>query len=491
MPGSISPPEPPVADLDFWKRALVRQAFQLSSANVLVQAARFLKNFLFARILGPGLFGLWNGLQVILVYGANVHLGVLHAIAREIPLSRGRGDLDQIPRLARVSMTVSLLASLVVGALLFAIGASLDPALVEARALKLMAAVLVVQQLFLFYQFLLRAQDDFAFLSKVLVIAAILELLASVGLVLRLGFDGIFYGFLISGGAVVVICFVAERRIVSQLQLDMLLIGNLIRIGFPIMLTGLSYNLLTTIDRVMIIKFLGRQALGYYALGPLAITAIGYLPVTINQVMYPKFGERYGATGDPKSLSGFVRVPTLVTAYVMAGVLGLAFLGLPIITLLLPKFAPGIPAARILFAGFYFLSLVGSSANLLLTINRQVQYLVALSMAVVLGVALNAVALVLGLGIEGIALATGVTYIVYGFGLIGFAVRRYLGYGLLDSVWFMLRQVTPYVLAAFLVLGLLQVRPAGVLASMTLQVGLFAVAYAGVAIVLLRRQVRG
>lgn len=485
-----SPPtEPAVADLDYWKRVLIRQAFQLSSANFWLQIARFVKNFLFARILGPNLFGLWNGLQLILVYGTNSHLGILHAIAREIPLSRGRGDLDLVPRLARVSMTFSLLASLVLAVIIFAIGAVLPSSQIESGALKLLAAVLVVQQLFMAFQFLFRAEDNFALLSKVLAAAATIELVSSVTFVYFYGLYGIFYGFLATGAAIIAMCLYAERRVLTRLELDLRLAIPLIRIGFPIMLTVLASSLLTTIDRLMIIKFLGNEALGYYAIGPLAIMAIRYVPATINQVMYPKFGERFGATGDPRSLSGFVRVPTLITAYVMAGVLGAAVLALPLVALLLPKYTPGLRAARILFAGFYFFSLTGSCTNLLLTINRQVQVLVALLLAVLVAVGLAGLALGFGLGIEGVALAMGVAYLLFAVGYMGFTVRRYLGYGAGTLISFLRRLLVPLFLGASLAMIAMQIQISEMFLRTAVQLALFAIVYAGLSFILLRRQV--
>jgi O-antigen/teichoic acid export membrane protein len=354
--------------------------------------------------------------------------------------------------------------------------------------LKLLAAVLVAQQLLLFYQFLLRAQDSFALLSKIFVTAAVLELAASVALVYWRGFNGIFYGLFISCAAGALIGFIAERRIVSRLELDFRLIGSLIRIGFPIMLTTLGYGLLTTIDRMLIIKFLGSEALGYYSIGSLAITAISYLPIAINQVMYPKFGERYGATDDPKSLAGFVRVTTLGTAHAMGLVLGAAFIALPVITILLPKYLPGIPAARILFAGFYFISLLGPSANLLLTINRQVQYLVGMGAAITLEVVLNGLALAYGLGLEGVAVTTGIVYAICAFGIIGYAVRGFLAYNWRQFGAMVRKLLLPYGLAAATIFVVLQLRVGSLFFSTVAQTLLFTGIYGLCSFFIMRRE---
>jgi len=479
---------PPAPVDNSWKRVIARQMVQLSSANVFVQLVRFAKNLAFARLLGPNLFGLWNGLQVILVYGANAHLGVLHALNREIPLSRGRGDLELITRIARVSLSFSLLATLFVAAILFAIGSALDPTQIEAGALRLIAAVLVAQQLFQFSNFLFRAEDDFGRLAKVLIIAAALELVASIALVYWIGFNGSFYGFLISFLCSALICLHWRRELTRGFEIDFRLVGRLIRIGFPIMLISLSYGLLTTLDRVLIIKFLGNEQLGYYALGPLALTAIAYIPTTVNQVMYPKFGERYGKTGDRKSLAGFVRVSMLITAHLTGLVLGVAFLVIPLVTFFLPNYAPGILAARILFAGFYFFSLVGPAANMMITIDRQIQYLLWLVAAAILVAALNTAALSANLGIEGVAASTGVSYAIYAFGMIIFTLIRYLDYSGRQLSILLVKLMLPYAAATGLIWGVLLLRFHDPLILIGVQLALFTIVYGLFSFILMRRE---
>lgn len=479
---------PPTPTDTAWKKAIARQMVQLSSANVFVQVARFVKNLAFARLLGPNLFGLWNGLQVILVYGANTHLGVLHALNREIPLSRGRGNLELIPRIARVSLGFSLLATLFVAAIVFAVGSALDPAQIEAGALKLIAVVLVAQQLFQFFSFLFRAEDDFGRLAKVLIIAAALELVASIALVYWIGFNGSFYGFLISFLCSALICLHWRPELLRGFEIDFKLVVRLIRIGFPLMLVGLSYGLLTTFDRVLIIKFLGAEQLGYYALGPLALTAIAYIPTTVNQVMYPKFGERYGKTGDRKSLAGFVRVSMLITAHLMGLVLGVAFLTIPLVTFFLPNYAPGIPAARILFAGFYFFSLVGPAANMMVTIDRQIQYLLWLVAAAILVATLNTAALIFNLGIEGVAASTGVSYAIYAFGMIIFTLIRYLDYSGRQLSNVLAKIMLPCAAAAGLLWGVSRFRFHDPLLLISVQLVVFMIAYGLFSFILIRRE---
>lgn len=469
---------------------VIRQIMQFSSANLVVQAARFLKNFFLARMLGPGLFGLWNGLQVILVYGANAHLGALHAMNREVPQRRGRGESAAIPDLIRVSLTFTMLTTAIVAGILFALGLSSWFDAVTASALRLLALVLLAQQLYQFFHFWFRADEKFALLSKVLIWATLLELLLTLALVRVLGFQGIFYGFLGSSIVAALSCFAAAPVSLRRPLFDASIILALIRTGFPIMIIGLSYSLMTTLDRLLIINFLGEEQLGYYALGTLALTAMAYIPTAINQVLYPKMGARFGATNNAETLAPLVEKPTFATAVVMAAVLGAAFLALPLTPLLLPQYTEGIPTARILFVGFYFLSLVGGSANLLITINRQTQYLLSLLFAIVFGLLLNALALVLRLGIEGIAATTGIMYLLYAFGMVGFTARRYLRRKPLQVLAHCAKLMLPFLVAAFLLFSTTQITLPNLELTTFVRLLLFALLYLAFGYFGLRREVQ-
>ena len=468
------------------RREIFRQTAFLSGSSVLAQAMRFVKNFILAGMLGPSSFGLWNGLQVFLIYGTNTHLGTLHSMSREIPLRRGSGEKDQIPALASAGFTVTLLASLVGGIIITLASWWLTMGETDFIPALLLFPVLVSQQLYVFYQFLLRAEDEFVALSNILSLASILELVASVGIVFLVGFNGVFFGLIFSQSIGIIAALVYKRRLPLKLTIDRAIIRNLVVTGFPIMLTVLGYFVLTTIDRLMIIRIAGSESLGYYALGSLAITALSYVPLAVNQVMYPKFAERFGITGDPQALSGYIRVPTLITAHAMGFVAGAAIIGLPLVSLLLPKYTPGIPAAQILIAGFYFLALPGSAANFLITINRQGQYLIFLIGAIVLAGISDFSALNLGWGIEGVALVTAIVYAMYALMFIRFTIARHMRVDRKPFGLMLGKLLLPAAICAALFFCVSLITPGGMITNVALQMILFSAFYGPLSFWILR-----
>ncbi|MBC7260762.1 MAG: hypothetical protein H5T63_02000, partial [Chloroflexi bacterium] len=64
-----------------------------------------------ALCLGPVAWGTWQAAKLVLQYGANLHLGVQNGMHREIPILRGKGDLDGQRRIAQTTFTFTFIAA--------------------------------------------------------------------------------------------------------------------------------------------------------------------------------------------------------------------------------------------------------------------------------------------------------------------------------------------------------------------------------------------
>jgi hypothetical protein len=171
--------------------------------------------------------------------------------------------------------------------------------------------------------------------------------------------------------------------------------------------------------------------------------------------------------------------------------IGVAILLLPFVGVVLAQYEPGIEAAQILLAGFYFLSLHGSSANLLLTINKQVQYLLIIACATLACVGLVAVALWFDFGIRGVAVAAGLSYLGYSLGLIVFVNRRYLPFGARPYGAGLYKLLLPWLTGAGMVLLVSVVQTESVSGTSMIQAVAYAVLYLLVFYPLARRHLFG
>ena len=180
------------------------------------------------------------------------------------------------------------------------------------------------------------------------------------------------------------------------------------------MMAGLLYSLLTTVDRWMILQFLGVEQLGHYTLAILCVSVLSLFPATISQQMYPRMAFRYGETRSVHSLRSLVIKQSFLATAVTFPIILLTYILLPsIVRYVLPDYALGVEHARILLLGITFIPLAGGVANLLNTINKQVSYLAVQSVTVILNFFFSYLLVISGYGLQGIALGATISYIIY------------------------------------------------------------------------------
>lgn len=396
--------------------------------NVLYQAARFVVYLVAAKVLGPSLYGLWNGLLLVLTYGVNyAHFGVLNAMNREIPYNRGRGEEGLNRRIVDTSFTTAVIVAAALGAL--SLLASVLPRWEASTALglRVLAVLLVLEQLQVFYDTVLRSHAQFRRVAVEQVLLAVLLLTVGIGLTVWAGFAGFLAGQVVAYGLVLVY-LVRSAPVRPRLRFDWPTTRALARIGFPIMAVGFAYGMLTSLDRVMVLGALGREQLGYYSLAFMAYGTLMLIPRSVSQMVYPRMAWTYGQTGDPAALRDLIYRPLRYLLVVMVPLLvAVYFVGPLLIEALLPQYVPGIPAFRITVIGIFFLAFMSGFGNFLNTVNRQKLYLAIQVAALGLNAALNAYALAAGYGITGVAVATLVTQVAY-VGALALAAHRVLAH---------------------------------------------------------------
>jgi O-antigen/teichoic acid export membrane protein len=400
-----------------------RDTIVFSGSSVIYSASRFTAYLVAAKLLGPKTYGLWNGLLLILTYGMNSHLGVLNAMNREVPYYRGRGEFDKAHEIANIGFGTALVSSIPIPVMVVLATLIYSFAEETILGLRIVAVLLVLQQIHNFYQLALKSHNCFGLMAAQQVLFAGLTVCVLISLTYYAGFSGFLWGHALV--FVLVLSFLYKYVPVRfSFQFDWAKVVHLGRIGFPIMTVGLAYGMLVSLDRIMVIAFLGKEQLGYYSLSFMAYSIMILFPMVVAQVMYPRLAKRYGKTGDPKSLGPLVYgplrylIPVMLLVLVAAYVLAPRFVGA-----FLPNYALGIPALKITFCGVFFLSFVGGFANFLNTVNKQKLYLIVQVCALSLNGFLNYLFIQLNYGITGVALGTSITYAVYGATLWFFARR--------------------------------------------------------------------
>jgi O-antigen/teichoic acid export membrane protein len=177
---------------------------------------------------------------------------------------------------------------------------------------------------------------------------------------------------------------------------------------------GLLYVLLTTVDRWVILAYLGVKDLGQYTVAILIFGVLSIVPIVISQQMYPRMAYRYGETGSSFSLFPMIAKQSLSAFAVTLPIIAIAYILIPFfVSAFMPQYSEGISPARILLIGLFFLPLVGGVANFLNTIDKQFYYMLVQAVAIVIKFVFAVLFVNLGWGLEGVAWAGAATYFLY------------------------------------------------------------------------------
>ena len=386
-----------------------------------------ISGFWVARILGPLDFGVWNAVSLVLLYGAYLEFGILSAMGRDLPFYLGQGNIEKA-----VSIDGTARRATVYGAflgVLFVFSFSYLPSLSPTMALGLraMAAVLILQQVYTYHRIVLRSNNKFGELSRQQALLAVLNSGLAVVLVVFFALEGRMIAAILAQAAIVL--FALWKNPWQPVpKFEWHVFWSLMRVGIPIIVSGFIISLLITIDRLMVINFLGEKQLGYFGLAILLTSVVSLIPAVANQVLYPRITFQFGNFGkNVESLRSFVLTPPKVLSVLLPVLIGMLYLSLPlIISVFLPAYSQGITAARIVIVGIYFYGILGLTDYFLVTIGKLKQYALFGCCALLLNLVLDGLFLWLDYGIEGIAVAgTLITYFFYSCIVIGYALSHY------------------------------------------------------------------
>lgn len=387
---------------------------------------------------------MWKSLGIIQSYTQFSDLGALAALKREIPYHAQRDDRERLAEVRDVAFLVNNVAVLLAAALVL-LGSAVvnDPA--AARALRLFVLLLYANHVHTFLEQLLYGRKEFAYASKVNLGLSLVEAVLAVGGTLIAGLDGLILGTS-CGYAMAVLVQLRRIRFSIGFAFRWAAYVDLVKIGFPSHLNGLLYNLLMSVDRMLILPVLGLPALGLYGLGMTINEYLFQFSYALGSALSPRLVERFSETRSVAALRPMVERPTLAIAAAAPALLGpVYFLSEAVVLVALPEYRGALLPLRILLAGTYFSSLHRGLSSLFLALRKQGRLLPVYAGAILLNAALVSAALAAGWGIAGVAAATSVTLMAFSLTLVTMAMAfflegaaahlRFLGRLLLPLVW--------------------------------------------------------
>jgi O-antigen/teichoic acid export membrane protein len=390
-----------------------REFIIFSGSTVASQASRLLVAMLVARWVGPLNFGIWNALQPILAYSKVVFCGVPNAMNREVPVLMGKGKEKEAEEVVTFTfwflIIISSLAALIFIAIsiFFKIPATFNTPIFFAGFL------FMAMNIYLFFEFLLKSRIQFLKMSLQQSIFAFSYPLITLSCSYYAGIPGFIIGQ--SLAFALVSYFIYRMSAVPiRIALKWRLFPKLAKIGLPLMSAGFLYNLLISVDRWIILGNLGIKSLGEFTLAILLFNIINRVPRIISEQMYPRMAFRYGETGSMRALVPMIFKHSFAAFVLTVPLICIAYFSLPVfVSWVMPKYANGICAARVILISLLFLPLIGGVGNFLNVVDKQLYYVLVQVVAVVINIVLGLWFVRLGWGIVGVAWADAVTYFCY------------------------------------------------------------------------------
>jgi O-antigen/teichoic acid export membrane protein len=406
----LAGPRRTVAQRSGSAHAIVEFAVFMASSAAF-QASRLGVNLLAAALLDPASFGLWSIVVTVMTYTTYGNLGVTSGANRQIPLKLGGRQHNEASATEGAALAGALSAGGVLAALTL-----VAAAVVGGRwtGLALPVALAIgLQQIYLFYQVSLRARLDF---NKASVHQGLLALgfpAIGVPLLVLVGLPGLALAQAIAYGVGSLIVAVAWRpslRPVVDWHRIVALAGD----GFPIMLSGLAFSALASIDRWVVLGWGGEELLGHYALASTLSGSMMFVSLLVAMQFYPRIAVRHGAGETGRELFGVAVRQSALSALLVLPIALVIIAGAPLaVPAFFPRYVEAIGALRVLAVGYVVLAAASGFTNLLVTIGRA--WLNLLSQVAVTAFAAVATtgALRFGLGLDGVAGAMLLAFSVF------------------------------------------------------------------------------
>jgi len=246
--------------------------------------------------------------------------------------------------------------------------------------------------------------------------------------VIKFGFYGILWASILTWSIGFLYFYKASgRKFKIIFNFSLAEVARLLKIGFPIFIMGFVYMTLRNIDRIMIIRLLDRESLGFYTIALMVSVYMAQVPNLVYAVIFPRFYQAYGETQDIFAIKDLFVRPTLVFAYFFPILIGIVILGLPLLLkYILPAYMPGLFPAYILLLGCSFVALINMPGYLLIALNKQI-YMVAIGIfSIIVGVVLIYIFVDrFQFGLAGVAIGTSIAHFLYSTILISVAFRNY------------------------------------------------------------------
>lgn len=422
----LSPPETKENFLiTNFKDSFLSDTIIFTFSNYVSTAFSFVSSFIIRKVLGPLTMGLYTELMLIFDYSKFHNLGIINALEREVPFYNGKNELEKVEEVKKTTLAFIILSALNIGTILFIISFFGG---VHRIGLRFISIMILVEAIVSFYEALLQSYRNFKIWSLLLIGISIIEVFLKVFLVIKFGLYGLLAAMILTG-----IISIAAYHLWGNFKVNfspkiyLKEVIRLLKIGVPLILYRIMYLLSISIDRLVIIYFLGRLQLGYYSIATMVSNYLILMPKFSFKTLYPKLMEDFGKNEDLKEIKKYLITPNKVFGCLFSVLIGLVVIIIPFIVIyFLPRFREGIFAAQIVALSAFFASFIYIWNCLLIARYEQkrLAFLYGIGAAITFVVNLFFVT-ILHMQLNGVAIATLISQFIFTTLLICDGYRHY------------------------------------------------------------------
>ena len=436
------------------RKKIARDSLGLAITQYLVRAMSMGRSFVAAKLLDPTSFGAWNALQLMMDYGALAPLGTQQGLDQTVPRRIVEGDperLAQVKRAALFNVVVLTLLFAAFGLGWASVGSSRMRAFWHLSGISLALLCVMLVNVANVGTSILRSHGDIGGLTRWFVLQGLIG--SGLGLVLLVPFGrwGLLWGW--AAGCLVAFVFVAirGRHVLPRWPSPALDSLDLLQIGLPLYVFSASSIVMRNLDRIVVLRFLGTEALGYYGLSVTVLTLLMAVPDSLAYVTYPSLVRRFTEAGeDPGAIRNRVERIVRGVSTGLPLVAGLCALWAgDLVHALLPRYEACVQPLRVLSFGATGLAQAAFASLVLMTVGRRIILVPAAVFLTALSGGLQLLSLRWSGGLTGIAAASTVAYSVSGAVLLSLAAAG-LSYTFTNMLAFIVRCSVPIVLGALL-----------------------------------------
>jgi len=395
-----------------------------ASSRYFRQVSGVLLAVLRPKLLGPTFYGLWTLFKVIPRYSRFIPLGARDALRFYLPYHRERREDDRVQTITNTVFAATGFLHIVVAVVLLMVCLLWGFAKEARFGLLCMALYLPLEFYIRHVNSILRSEAKFGLIARYNYFESIVIFVLTIPLLYWLRIYGVFIAVL---GTRIILALQMFRQggLRAQLSFDLKTYIEMVRKGFPIMMSDFCVDLIMTSDRIIIAVLLGQTSLGYYGIAIMLLAILIQLPGTAREIMEPQVMRDMDQRSSESFVDEYLLKPLVNTAYLMPFMIGPVCLMLPaIMPLVLPKFLPGIVPTQVIAVGVYFLALSFVPRPVIVANGWQASVARYLPIVLVVNVGVSVALIKMGYGIFGAALGSSFSFALLFFTLLIFVAIK-------------------------------------------------------------------